>query len=127
MYVFLLVSIMSNLKDSQKKAATLMGFTQKSMGKTQARREFFPLVDSLSTTSSIVEISDHNKPVAVLLSYENYAALTAKLCMLANAANQHPMPNLMGSIKIVTDDLDEASKRISEKFEKSVKQSVKKL
>jgi PHD/YefM family antitoxin component YafN of YafNO toxin-antitoxin module len=118
---------MPTLKEIEKQAADLMGFTQESIGKTQARKEFFPLVDGLGKTSSAVEITDHDKPVAVLLSYQNYVSLVAKLCMLSKVQALKSPPNLIGSIKIKTDDLEAASADIAAKFKKSLQESADNL
>jgi prevent-host-death family protein len=118
---------MPSKEDIEKKAATLMGFTQQSVGKTQARKNFFPLVDSLTTAASAVEITDHDKPVAVLLSYQHYIALTSKLCMLAKAPVHPAAPNLIGSIKLNTDNLDAASEKIAKQFKRSRKNTAKSL
>ncbi|MBK7750590.1 MAG: type II toxin-antitoxin system Phd/YefM family antitoxin [Candidatus Obscuribacter sp.] len=118
---------MPNLKDIEKQAAKLMGLSQKSIGKTQARKEFFPLVDALNASASSVEITDHDKPVAVIMSYQNYVALTAKLCMLSKQHTVSEVPNLIGSIKIRTNNLEAASQRASDIFAKSLKDTRKKL
>jgi len=112
---------MPSQKDIENQAATLMAFTQKSVGKTQARKEFFPLVDSLTTSSSAVEITDHDKPVAVLLSYQHYMALASKLCMLAKTSAHPKSPNLIGSIRLKTDNLEAATEKIAEQFKRSIK------
>ncbi len=118
---------MPNLDEIEKHAAAVMGYTQQSIGKTQARKEFFPLVDALSTTSSVVEITDHDKPVAVLLSYQNYVALAAKLSMLTKASAQQAAPNLIGSITIKTDNLEAASQKIADSFAESRDETASKL
>lgn len=115
---------MPSKEDIEKQAATLMGFTQLSVGKTQARKNFFPLVDSLTTSASAVEITDHDKPVAVLLSYEHYMTLASKLCMLAKTPTQTKSPDLVGSIKIKTDNLEAASDKIAKQLKKSVKNTA---
>lgn len=111
---------MPSKDDIEKQAASLMGFTQHSIGKTQARKEFFPLVDSLNTSASAVEITDHDKPVAVLLSYQHYIALVSKLCMLAKITANPKSPNLMGSIKLKTTNLKAASEKIAKRFKRSL-------
>jgi prevent-host-death family protein len=118
---------MPTLKEIEKQAASLMGFTRESIGKTQARKEFFQLVAGLGKTSSAVEITDHNKPVAVLLSYQNYVALVSKLCMLSKVQALKAPPNLIGSIKINTDNLEAASAEIAAKFKQSVQNSAENL
>jgi prevent-host-death family protein len=60
------------------KKTVALGLTPQTVGKMQARKEFFSLVDSLCSANSAVEITDHGEPVAVLLSYQNYVALTAR-------------------------------------------------
>jgi PHD/YefM family antitoxin component YafN of YafNO toxin-antitoxin module len=104
-----------------------MGFTQQSVGKTQARKDFFPLVDSLTTSASAVEITDHDKPVAVLLSYQHYIALTSKLCMLAKSPAYPKPPSLISSIKLKTDNLEAASEKIAEQFKRSLKDATSSL
>ncbi|MCA9803132.1 MAG: type II toxin-antitoxin system Phd/YefM family antitoxin [Cyanobacteria bacterium HKST-UBA02] len=115
---------MPSREDIKKQATTLMGFTQQSVGKTQARKDFFPLVDSLNTSASAVEITDRDKPVAVLLSYQHYIALTSKLCMLAKSMAHQKPPNLIGSIKLKTENLEVASEKIAERFQQSIEEST---
>ena len=115
---------MPSRKDIEKQAATLMGFTQQSVGKTEARKNFFPLVDSLTTSASAVEITDHDKPVAVLLSYQHYIALASKLCMLAKTPAYPKPPNLVGSLRLRTDNLEAASDKIAEQFNQSLKNTA---
>jgi prevent-host-death family protein len=110
---------MANL--AEKKTAAL-GLTAQTVGKTQARKEFFPLIDSLCSANSAVEITDHGEPVAVLLSYQNYVALTAKACVHAGHVKRK-VPNLLGSVVINT-DLDAASAKIADIFKVSVDESA---
>ncbi len=110
---------MANLTEKQTAA---LGLTAQTVGKTQARKEFFSLVDSLCSANSAVEITDHDEPVAVLLSYQNYVALTAKA--RAHAGHVKPMvPNLMGSV-VINSDLDAASAKIAGFFNASVDKSA---
>lgn len=119
---------MSSKEEIEKQAATLMGFTQMSIGKTQARKEFFPLVDSLSTSASAVEITDHDKPVAVLLSYQHYLALASKLCALAKQSNNvTATQSLIGSIKLKTGSLETSSKKIAKQFHRSLNNTASNL
>ena len=113
---------MGNLTE---KTTAALGLTLKTVGKTQARKEFFPLVDSLCSANSAVEITDHDEPVAVLLSYQNYVALTVKAC--AHVGSVKPQsPNLIGSL-IITSDLDAASEKIAGMFKVSLDESAGKL
>jgi PHD/YefM family antitoxin component YafN of YafNO toxin-antitoxin module len=111
----------------ERHAATLMGFTQQSVGKTQARRDFFPLADSLATSASAVEITDHDKPVAVLLSYQHYMALAGELCLLAITPAHPKSANLIRSIKLKTDNLEAASQKIAEQFKRSLNDTASSL
>lgn len=118
---------MQSKETIKNQVAALLGVTQQSIGKTNARKNFFPIVDSLNSSASAVEITDHDRPVAVLLSYEHYIALASKLCMLAKEAENTYSPNLVGSIKIKSSDLEAASERISKRVKDSIKNSAKSL
>jgi len=117
---------MSNFGDLNKNTAAFLGFKRVSMGKSQARKEFLPLVDSLATQCSAVEITDRGVPVAVLLSYQNYIMMATKLAMLA------PTPpalrgSLSGSVKIMVDDLESSSAEIANLFYAAVENSAEAL
>lgn len=118
---------MQSKETIKNQVAALLGVTQQSIGKTNARKNFFPIVDSLNSSASAVEITDHDRPVAVLLSYEHYIALASKLCMLAKEAENTYSQNLVGSIKIKSSDLEAASERISKRVKDSIKNSAKSL
>jgi len=109
---------------TEKKTATL-GLTPRTVGKTQARKEFFSLVDSLCSANSAVEITDHDEPVAVLLSYQNYVALTAKACAHTGIVKPQS-PNLIGSV-LINSDLDAASEKIRGMFKVSLDESAGEL
>ena len=109
--------------DVDKFTAAALGANILSMGKTQARKEFLPLVDSLAQGHAAIEITDHDVPVAVLLSYQNYVTLISKLAML-NPSLCKPKPSLVGSLQIMTDDLEAASAEIAEQFHLSIEQSA---
>lgn len=119
--------LMPSQDNIKRKAAELMGLSQKSVGKTSARKNFFPLVDSLNQTTTVVEITDHDKPVAVLLSYDHYIALASKLCMLAKESHTPYSPNLIGSVKIKSTDLDAASAKVAKQFKQSLKKTANNL
>jgi prevent-host-death family protein len=109
---------------TEKKAAAL-GLTPQTVGKTQARKEFFPLVDSLCSANAAVEITDHGEPVAVLLSYQNYVALTAKAYARAGSLKRQS-PNLIGSV-VINSALDSASEKIAGMVRVSLDESAGKL
>lgn len=110
---------MSNLTD---KKTVALGLAAQTVGKTQARKEFFPLVDSLAAGNLAVEITDHDEPVAVLLSYQNYVALSAKACLHAGHVKPKT-PNLVGSI-VINRDLGSASAEFGKLFETTVDESA---
>jgi prevent-host-death family protein len=93
----------------------------KRLGKSQARERFLPLVDAVAQGAGPVEITDHNKVVAVLISETDYRWLLAH-------AEGKPIPSrkLCGSMTIVG-DLEQASKEISDLFLDSIKKSAEKL
>lgn len=116
---------MSGLSDFEKQTEALLGITHQVVGKTQARKEFFPLVDSLAARASAVAITDHNKPVAVLLSYHHYMALAAKLA--PGKSGQFEPRSMLGSIHLKVENLDAASDEIAEEFHKSNRDSAESL
>lgn len=117
---------MSGLSDFEKQTEALLGITHQVVGKTQARKEFFPLVDSLAARASAVAITDHNKPVAVLLSYHHYIALAAKLAPEKSGQLFEPR-SMLGSIHLKVENLDAASDEIAEEFHKSNRNSAESL
>ncbi|CAN5458454.1 hypothetical protein BH11CYA1_BH11CYA1_00360 [soil metagenome] len=114
------------LNELQKQVVAILGEKPESVGKTQARQNFLPLVDALSQTGTAIEITDHDKPVAVLLSYSHWLAIIAKLTMLSKN-DQVSLPlNLVGSIQI-TGDLAAGSKKAAAFFSQSLQKTVNKL
>lgn len=117
---------MTKVQELKDQGATILGLKYSTIGKTQARQNFLPLVEELHKTRSAVEITDHEKPVAILLSYNHWVALMSKLAMLVKQERLVKPPNLVGSIAIVG-DLDAASKKVAGKFSKSIKDSAEEL
>lgn len=117
---------MKKVDELKNQGATMLGLTYSTIGKTQARQQFLPLVEELHKTCSAVEITDHEKPVAILLSYNHWVALMSKLAMLGKHERLVKPPNLVGSIAIVG-DLDEASKKAAAKFSASLKNTAEHL
>jgi prevent-host-death family protein len=107
------------------RVSALLGLGTETIGKTQARQEFLPMVDDLQKHPRTIEITDRNNPVAVLLSYEYYAALVAQLSKLTQNSFKKQV-DLRGSVTIVG-DLEAASKEIAEEFAKSIERSSAKL
>jgi PHD/YefM family antitoxin component YafN of YafNO toxin-antitoxin module len=112
------------MADSTDKTAAARKLMPQTVSKTQARRNFFSLVDSLSSANAAVQITDHGEPVAVLLNYQNYVALTAEV--YPNAAHVKPQPNLIGSI-VINSDLVTASKKLAGRFKVSLDESTSEL
>ena len=102
----------------------LLGLKQQTVGKTQARQAFLPLIGELDNLAKTVKITDREEPVAVLISYNHWSAIISKLAMFMKPASSKPKIELMGSVKMIG-DLESASKRISKEFEKSIIKSGK--
>jgi hypothetical protein len=117
----------SKLQKNQihEQASALLGLGTETIGKTEARQKFLPLVRDLKMHPRTVEITEQDNPVAVLLSYNHYVALISQLSKLTRGAPKKK-PDLMGSVTIVG-DLEAASKRIGEEFRKSIKRSAANL
>ena len=54
-------------------------------------------------------------------------ALASKLCMLAKTPAHPKSPNLIGSIKLKTDNLEAASEKITKQFKRSLKDTASSL
>ena len=106
----------------EQQAMALFNIKQETVGKTEARQSFLPLVDELSHSAKAIEITDHQMPVAVLVGYSQWSAIISKLAMLMKPAKTTTKVNLIGSVKIVG-DLEVASKRAAEQFRKSINKS----
>ena len=75
-------------------------------------------------------LNDIAKQAAAILRYRDCVALVAKFCMHAKAPVQQAMPatpNLIGSIKIKTNNLETASQRIADSFARSIDETAGKL
>lgn len=107
------------------KASALLGLATETIGKTQARQKFLPLVSDLKVHPRTIEITDKDNPVAVLLTYNHYVTLISQLSKLTKKAPRKK-PDLMGSV-IIVGDLDAAGKRISEKVRQAIKRSAAEL
>ena len=53
---------------------------------TEARSRLSEIVDEVESTGSTIEISRHGRPVAVVMSYEEYESLLETLNILADEA-----------------------------------------
>ena len=93
----------------------------KRVGKAQAREQFAPIVEALSTVGGVVEVTDYGKVAAVMLSYKHYLWLLAQ-------ANEpfKPKRRLAGSAVIVG-ELEAASKQITESVLDSLEKSAQGL
>ena len=111
--------------DLTNKKTKALGLTPQTIGKTQARKEFFPLVDGLHSANAAVAITDHDKPVAVLMSYQNYVTLTAKACSNLSQGKT-TKPSLLWSI-MINADLETASAKTAAQFKLAIDKSAEDL
>jgi hypothetical protein len=105
---------------------SLLGLKQETIGKTQVRQSFLPLIDELDQTAKAVKITDHEEPVAILIGYEHWSAVISKLSGFIKPISPKPKIELMGSVKIIG-DLQAGSKKIAKEFRKAINKSGKKL
>jgi hypothetical protein len=91
------------------------------LGKAQAREQFAPLVESLSQSGGIIEVTNYGKVAAVMLSYQDY------LHLLARASEPfQPKRQLAGSAVLVG-NLEKTSEKISQSVLNSVRKSAREL
>jgi PHD/YefM family antitoxin component YafN of YafNO toxin-antitoxin module len=105
--------------------SSLLGLRTERVGKTWTRQNFLPLVDDLKKHPRAIEITDRDKPEAVLLNYDHYVSLILKLSTLT-APLQKKRFSLAGSVTILG-DLESGSKAIAEDFEKAIERSAKNI
>lgn len=105
--------------------ANLFGLKRSRIGKTEARQRFLPLVNQLANESMVFEITEHDKPVAMLVSYGRWAAMVSQLKALTKNAEPKPI-DLRGSIEILG-DLEAGSKRAGEELLRSMRRRAKNL
>lgn len=91
------------------------------LGKSEARDKFLPLVDELASHGGIIEITARGKPVAVLMSHTDYLMLRARGDVPAT-----PKRTLVGSFELIG-DLDEATKQVSELMRKAIERGASEL
>ena len=91
------------------------------LGKAQAREQFAPIVEMLSTIGGIVEVTDYGKVAAVMLSYKDYLRLLAQ-------ANEpfKPKRQLAGSA-VLAGELEAASRQITESALGSLDKTAREL
>ncbi len=61
------------------------GAKTKRLGKSEARQQFLPLVNSVAEEGSRFEITDHGVTVAIVLGYEEYQRLLAQSQSMAKS------------------------------------------
>jgi len=103
--------------------AGLFGIKSSRIGKTEARQKFLPLVSELANQPGAIEITDHDRPVAVLVSYSHWSAIISKL---ARSMDKDSVVDLRGSVKIIG-DLEAASKEAGQELLRSVERRAKNL
>jgi hypothetical protein len=91
------------------------------LGKAQAREQFAPLIESLSTHGGVVEVTDYGKVAAVMLGYKDY------LWLVAQAGEPFkPKCQLAGS-GVLVGDLEKASSDITESILAAIDKSAREL
>ena len=111
---------------AHERAAIMLGLAHQSVGKSEARQRFFPLMKQLTQRPLAVEVMDRNEGVAVMLSKVHFDALVNKLWDLLKPMPAPEVNELMGCITIVG-DLEEGSKRAAAMFNEAVKKSAEAL
>lgn len=102
-----------------------LGLKSRRIGKTEARQQLLPLINQLANEPMVFEITEHDKPVAMLVSHGRWAAMISKLKSLTK--NTEPKEiDLRGSVEILG-DLDAGSKEAGEALLRSLKRRAKNL
>lgn len=93
--------------------------TIKSLGKSEAREQFLPLVDAVAGGAGPIEISAHGKVVAVLMSKNEYDLMKAGF-------KEKSAKSLCG-LGTLVGNLEEGSAEIAALFQKSLKETAEGL
>ena len=93
----------------------------KRLGKTQAREQFAPLIESLSKRGGVVEVTDYGKVAAVMLSYKDY------LWLLAQASEPFKPKRQLAGSAVLVGDLEATSNKITDSFGDSLANSESEL
>ncbi len=100
---------------------------KKILGKSEAREQFLPLIDAVAEGAAPISISDHGKPVAVLLSKQDYDWMVARMRIKSKTQiKSQPKNSLQGSI-ILLGDLEEGSREIVKMIQKSIEKTGREL
>jgi hypothetical protein len=91
------------------------------IGKAQAREQFAPLIESLSTNGGVVEVTDYGKVAAVMLGYKDY------LWLVAQAREPFKPKRQLAGLGVLAGDLEQASSEIAESILAAVQKSIKEL
>ena len=91
------------------------------LGKAQARKQFAPLVASLSANGGVVEVTDYGKVAAVMLNYKDY------LWLLAQAHEPFKPKRQLAGSAVLVGNLERASQEITESILGSIKKSANEL
>jgi prevent-host-death family protein len=100
---------------------TESGFVQ--IGKAKARKEFLPLVDSIATSNTPIEITDNGKPVAVILGSKLFRDLYEQA---TKKKSKHHLESLDGSVTILG-DLEQARRQLERETTDSINRRSKLL
>jgi len=91
------------------------------LGKSEAREQFLPLIDAIVEGAGPISIADYGKPVAVLLSKQEYDWMLAQIKYQPKTKN-----SLRGSI-VLLGDLEEGSREIAKMFQESIEKTAREL
>ena len=91
------------------------------IGKSEARQNLLPLIRSLHSNKEPIEITEKDKPVAVLMSYSAYELLMTK------AGQKKKMSfELVGSLSEL-DDIEAGSKEIAKDLAEALERRANRL
>lgn len=115
------------IKDlAHERAAIMLGLAHQSVGKSEARQRFFPLMKQLTQSPLAVEVMERDEGVAVMVSKVHFDALINKLWELLKPTPAPEANELMGCITIVG-DLEEGSQRAAAMITEAIKKSANAL
>lgn len=104
----------------------MLGLSHQSVGKSEARQQFFPLMKQLNEKPIAVEVMERNEGVAIMVSKVHFEALVNKLWELLKP-NPAPEPNELKRYITIIGDLDEGSRKAAALFKEAIEKSAQEL
>jgi prevent-host-death family protein len=94
--------------------------TSKQLAKTEARQDFFQLLNSVESEPTVLKITDRGREVAVIMGIRQYQMMLDMLQKYIPEADKDPLAGLIADIG----DLDRGAEKVKALFKESISKSA---